>query len=143
MTNLEPQDIIMAASGGVLIGLAAVLLMWTIGKVAGISGILRQSVGPGAMSVPWRPAFVIGLVLGGLIWQWYTGVALIERTDFPVWLTILAGLLVGFGTSLGSGCTSGHGICGISRFSPRSIVATLVFVLTGMLVASTLGRVLL
>jgi uncharacterized membrane protein YedE/YeeE len=142
MVNLETHDIILASAGGALIGLAAVLLMWFNGRVAGISGILQQSFATGALSSPWRPAFIIGLVLGGLIWQGTTGIALMERTDFPVWLTILAGLLVGFGTSLGSGCTSGHGICGISRLSPRSMVATGVFVLTGMLVASTLARAL-
>lgn len=87
---------------------------------------------------------LIGLasVLGGFIHQAVTGNNLIERTDFPVWMTVVAGLLVGYGTRMGGGCTSGHGICGLGRLSKRSVVATLTFVVVGITVATTLSKVM-
>lgn len=139
---MNTNDLLMAATGGALIGIASVLLLWLNGRIAGISGIMN-----GALSVQWhesgwRIAFVAGLVAGGLLYQWATGMPLIERNDFPTWMTILAGLLVGFGTRLGGGCTSGHGVCGISRVSKRSILATLTFVVVGMLVATGISKVM-
>lgn len=136
------NDYLMAAAGGALIGISSVLLLWLNGRIAGISGIMNGVFGRQWAEVSWRLAFVVGLIAGGFLFQWSTGAVLIERTDFPEWMTILAGLLVGYGTRLGSGCTSGHGICGIGRLSFRSIVATATFVFIGMAVATTLSKVM-
>lgn len=120
-----------ALLGGVLIGLAAVTLMVTIGRVAGISGILAATLRPSS-SLPWQWAFVAGLLLSGVAVYWlYRPIELQIESSTP--MLILAGLLVGFGTRLGSGCTSGHGVCGISNLSPRSMVATAIFMGVGML----------
>ena len=120
--------------GGMLIGLAASLLLLFNGRIAGISGILGGLIiTPNATSERlWRGAFVLGLVCGASI---YASV----RGTFPMqlqggsWLLLLAGLLVGFGTRLGSGCTSGHGVCGLARRSPRSLAATATFIACGVL----------
>src|SRR5262245_20571747 len=118
---------ISAAVGGALIGLAAALLMLTTGRIAGISGIFGGCLDFGTGDKGWRVAFIAGLILAPL-----TG----SLAGFPVpipdmpasWVVIVAaGLLVGFGTKLGSGCTSGHGVCGFARLSPRSIAATVTF----------------
>jgi uncharacterized protein len=117
--------------GGVPIGLAAVLLMAMLGRIAGISGIASGLLG-GARDWPWRVAFIAGLVLSPLcLWlvRGDSGLG-VPQVSWP-WMA-LAGLLVGFGTRLGGGCTSGHGVCGIARLSPRSLVATVVFVALGM-----------
>lgn len=117
-------------SGGVLIGLSATLLLLGIGRVAGISGIVTSAWSPGQPASRWRLAFVGGLVAGGL------AMALARADSFsPALLTspwglALAGLLVGFGARFGSGCTSGHGVCGLSRMSTRSLLATLTFMVT-------------
>ena len=138
---MNAHDYLMATAGGALIGTASVMLLWLNGRIAGISGILNGAFGTRWAETGWRMAFIGGLIAGGLVFQWASGAPLIERDDFPVWMTIIAGLLVGFGTRLGNGCTSGHGICGISRLSVRSIAATITFVLVGMLVATTISRV--
>lgn len=123
------SDIYMPLLGGVLIGAAATLLLAMNGRVMGASGIwsglVRWSDGP-----QWRLAFVVGTIAAPIILSLlgWPGVA---QIDTPTPLFILAGLLVGLGTALGSGCTSGHGICGMSRLSPRSIVATLTFMAFG------------
>ncbi len=118
-----------ALSGGLLIGLAASVLVVSIGKVAGISSVLG-----GLMTHPttsaWRWAFVGGLVAVAWGWQAYRGVALTIETP-SIWL-VVAGLCVGVGTRYGAGCTSGHGVCGIARGSLRSVVATAVFMLVAM-----------
>ena len=127
---------ISALAGGALIGIAATALYASLGRIAGISGIagglLRGgwSRGRGA-DAAWRIAFLAGLVIGAAIAAHITGVPAPRfETSWPV--LVLGGLLVGFGTQLGGGCTSGHGICGIARLSPRSIVATLVFMATAI-----------
>lgn len=133
VANLHPW--IMSAIGGVFIGLAAVLLMSLTGRIAGISGIAGGLVN-GARDRGWRLAFIAGLLLGpGLFWllSGSSGIGL-PQVSTP-WM-IFAGLLVGAGTRLGSGCTSGHGVCGTARLSSRSMVATAVFVLAGMLSTS-------
>lgn len=123
--------------GGVLIGLASVMLMAFKGRIAGISGVVGgllqfSNVPRGHFS--WRLAFVLGLLLSsaiyGLVWQ--VPLSVID-SGYP--LLILAGLLVGFGTRMGSGCTSGHAVCGVGRLSPRSIVATLSFMASGFATA--------
>lgn len=128
-----------AIIGGLLIGCAAACLLWGIGRVAGISGIFWQSLQPVSKDPTeqsWRALFILGLVLGPLV------LLLLEWHDPPPpsdagWGTLMvAGLLVGFGTRLGSGCTSGHGICGIARFSGRSVFATLTFMVTGIVTVS-------
>lgn len=117
-----------ALLGGALIGLAATLLLWSLGRIAGVSGILNgaleQSTGRG-----WRIAFLVGMVAAAGIWFTFSGAA--PRAGFPLPWLVAGGLLVGFGTRLGSGCTSGHGICGLARLSPRSLVAVAVFMGAG------------
>lgn len=134
MTEFAPAS---AAIGGGLIGLAAVLLLWLNGRVAGVSGILYGLFTRQSDERNWRLLFVAGLILGGLIYQWITKTPLATRADFPLPLLIVAGLLVGMGTRLGSGCTSGHAVCGISRLSLRSVMATVTFVIAGIATTTT------
>lgn len=115
-----------AAIGGVLIGIAAAILLIFNGRIAGISGILGGILKPTKGDTAWKVAFILGILISPLLFMWgaYTPEVNIAAST-PV--LIIAGLLVGFGTRLGSGCTSGHGICGMARFSRRSIVAVLIF----------------
>ena len=114
-----------AAAGGILIGLASWLLLASLGRVAGISGIVSGALVPQAGETAWRWAFVLGLVLGGAAtFAWWQPPAIATR---PSLLLAFAGLLVGFGTVMGSGCTSGHGVCGLGRRSARSLAATAAF----------------
>ena len=125
---------VLAAIGGVLIGISAVLLMALTGRIAGISGIVGGLLPPApASDRSWRLAFVLGLVAAPAILLAVTGDAMLGPPTVGVPMLIIAGLLVGIGTTLGSGCTSGHGICGISRLSLRSIVAVLTFILAAMI----------
>ncbi len=117
--------------GGMLIGSAAVLFFWFNGRIMGVSGVASRLLGKPDKDFLWRLAFVSGLILGGFFYQLKFPVSVIVDASLPV--LVLGGLLVGFGTVLGNGCTSGHGICGIARFSKRSIVATLVFMTAGIL----------
>lgn len=119
-------------AGGLLIGLAASGLLLLNGRIAGISGILGGLLAPTRGDVAWRLLFLAGLVAGALLFRLVSGDALAIRfeTAFPV--VVAGGLLVGFGTAIGGGCTSGHGVCGIARLSPRSLVATLTFLGAGM-----------
>lgn len=133
MTQFTPVS---ALVGGALIGLAAVLLMKFNGRIAGISGIVNGAFSISESDRLWRFLFLLGLVLGGLIHQQVSHEPLITRDGFSYLQLVVAGLLVGVGTKLGSGCTSGHGVCGIARLSPRSIVATTVFLATGAAVAT-------
>ncbi|AJC19692.1 YeeE/YedE [Pandoraea pulmonicola] len=119
-------------AGGVLIGAAAVWLMLATGRIAGISGIVGGLLRPRSGDVGWRVAFVIGLMVAPWI---YRAVALVPEAQIEAGTAMLAaaGLIVGFGTRLGAGCTSGHGVCGLSRLSWRSLIATLCFMVTGFL----------
>lgn len=123
-------------AGGVLIGLAAAGMVVLLGRVTGISGIvgalLQRGSWRNAGAWSWRLAFVLGLLAAPLVWQWFAPLPAMEMPRSPL-LIVLAGLLVGFGTRLGSGCTSGHGVCGLSRLSLRSLAATLTFMATGVL----------
>ena len=132
---MAPFDPVSAAIGGALIGLAATLLMLLTGRIAGISGILGDLVDLASGDRLWRVAFLAGLIAAPLVLA--AGGHKLSAPAMPGWIIVIAaGLLVGFGTRLGSGCTSGHGICGIARFSPRSIVATVTFVAVAMLVVA-------
>lgn len=119
-----------ALGGGALIGLAAVVLMLFHGRVAGISGIVGGLLTPRGGDIAWRAWFIAGLVGGAAIMS-AAGFAPVLRDRPGLGIVILAGLLVGFGTRLGSGCTSGHGVCGLARWSMRSLAATLVFMAGG------------
>ncbi len=122
-----------AIIGGVLIGLAVSLMLLFNGRVTGISGILGGIIRPQKNDLYWRVFFIGGLLFGGFILQYLRPTAFIQlssalRVDY-----MIAGILVGFGTLLGNGCTSGHGVCGISRLSVRSIVATFTFIIFGII----------
>lgn len=124
-----------SAAGGALIGCAAVLLMLMSGRIAGISGILSRMVMPVAGSKPFQAlAFVAGIVASPAIWAAVSGKSVTQVVTGNLPLAAVAGLLVGFGAVYGGGCTSGHGVCGLSRFSRRSLVATAVFMTTAVLV---------
>ncbi len=122
-----------ALAGGLLIGAAASLLLWLNGRIAGISGIANGLLAWSRGDVAWRLVFLGGLVAGAAAFYAVAGGAPVHREGFPVWLLAGGGLLVGFGTSLGSGCTSGHGVCGLGRLSLRSLVATAIFLVTGII----------
>jgi len=113
--------------GGLLIGLSTALMILFNGKIAGISGIVGGLLARKGSEVGWRAVFVMGLLLGAFVYMLATGGPIPVNLQASLPVMVVAGLLVGFGTRLGSGCTSGHGISGIARFSKRSIVATLVF----------------
>ena len=131
MTEFTP---ILSAAGGVLIGLAAVMLMAFNGRIAGISGILARLLPPYADSeLPARLAFAAGLVGAPLLYMALTRAPIVQTVSSNVPLMIVAGLLVGIGTTLANGCTSGHGISGLSRFSPRSLAAVVTFMATGLI----------
>jgi uncharacterized protein len=121
-----------ALTGGVLIGLAATLLLWLNGRVAGISGILNGVIFPKTGDVAWRVAFLIGLIVAGGLYMGTVPGAALPRTDFARSGLIVAGLFVGFGTRMANGCTSGHGVCGLGRLSLRSLVAVLTFMTTAI-----------
>jgi uncharacterized membrane protein YedE/YeeE len=132
---MAPFDPLSAAIGGALIGLAATMLMLVTGRIAGIAGILGDLVDLAGGDRLWRLAFVVGLIAAPLAIA--AAGAPLRTPAMPGWVvTAIAGLLVGFGTRLGNGCTSGHGICGIARLSPRSIAATATFMAVAMLVVA-------
>lgn len=127
------QAFLPALLGGLMIGAASVLLLIGLGRIAGISGITF-----GLMDRPnwtaanlWRVGFVLGLVLAGWLWSNAAHQPMVPARDSNVPLLLISGLLVGWGTSLGSGCTSGHGVCGLGRLSLRSLAAVLTFMATG------------
>ncbi len=126
-----------ALAGGVLIGLSAVMLILLTGRVAGISGIVGGLLKQQANETLWRLTFVLGMVAAPWLYTAFAGSFQFESPRGTAAL-IVAGLLVGYGTRLGSGCTSGHGVCGLSRLSPRSLVATGIFMAVGFVVASVL-----
>ena len=125
-----------ALAGGVLIGVAAALMIALLGRIAGISGIVGHLLQAATWRSPqqwaWRLAFVVGMLAAPLLWQLFAPLPQVEMPRNPL-VIVAAGLLVGLGTRLGSGCTSGHGVCGLSRLSLRSLAATLVFMVTGAL----------
>ncbi len=127
-----------AAIGGVLIGLSVALLWLGNGRVAGISGIVGGLWTPSTGDIAWRIVFIVGLIAAPLLYRAGGGALPPIVVPLPWPLIIAAGLLVGFGTRLGGGCTSGHGVCGLARLSPRSLVATAVFMATAMVTSFVL-----
>jgi len=128
----------MATAGGALIGLAASLLLLTNGRVAGISGIVGGLFQQRESGTGWRVVFVLGLLCGGGILVGLAPQTIAEPASRSVNAVAVAGILVGVGTRLGNGCTSGHGVCGLSRLSGRSMAATLSFIATGFLTATAI-----
>ena len=123
---------VQALIGGVLIGLAVSLMLLFNGRVTGISGIISGLLKPEKNETGWRLSFLIGLIFGGFVLQILNPDILVQVSSALWFDYVIAGLLVGFGTLLGNGCTSGHGVCGISRFSMRSIIATITFIFFGI-----------
>ncbi|MDF2689335.1 MAG: protein of unknown function YeeE/YedE [Geminicoccaceae bacterium] len=129
MENFTPAS---ALIGGLLIGASAALFLVLNGRIAGISSILGGLLHPARSEVGWRLAFLAGLFVASLVYVAFGGALPPVELDTPLPLLIVAGLIVGFGTRLGAGCTSGHGVCGIGRGSPRSLAATAVFMVTAI-----------
>lgn len=121
-----------ALGGGVLVGLSATLLLWLNGRAAGVSGIVGGVLFPRAGDVAWRFAFIAGLVAAAGAYMAFVPGAPSPRVDFPRVGLVVAGLLVGFGTRMGNGCTSGHGVCGLGRRSVRSFAAVAMFMATAI-----------
>jgi uncharacterized membrane protein YedE/YeeE len=123
---------VLSTLGGVLIGLAAVALLYFNGRIAGISGIIGGVLRPNPGDTLWRALFLLGLATGAALILWLHPVAMALEFDVSDPTVILGGFLVGLGTRIGNGCTSGHGVCGVGRLAPRSIVASAVFVGLGI-----------
>jgi uncharacterized membrane protein YedE/YeeE len=138
MTEFTPLH---ALLGGLLIGSAATLLLWLNGRIAGVTGMVTGLLVKPSASQAWRLLFLLGLVIGSAAYAVW-GAATPVRHGFPVWLLVVAGLLTGFGTAQANGCTSGHGVCGLARFSLRSLVATLTFLGVAILSTYVLRHVL-
>lgn len=134
------QSWINAIWGGVLIGTAVSLMLAWNGRVTGVSGILNGALSPLAGDMSWRISFLAGLLFGGAVLK-SINPDFFQTSDLNFPTLAVAGILVGFGTVMGNGCTSGHGVCGVSRLSPRSIVATVVFILAGILSTILVRRV--
>ena len=128
MENFTPYT---AFSGGMLIGLSVAIMLFFNGRITGISGFIAEVLTPKVDEWLWRMVFLTGMIIGSFVFVFLFPDTFVPRTGFPLSLLIIGGLLVGFGTKLGSGCTSGHGICGLAQLSPRSLVATIVFMFSG------------
>jgi uncharacterized membrane protein YedE/YeeE len=131
-------------AGGVLLGIASALFILANGRILGISGILGGLLRPKAGDAGWRIAFVLGMLAAPVTLQWLApaGFLTAPRIEAGVAAVVVAGLLVGYGTRLGSGCTSGHGVCGLSRLSPRSLVATGTFMAAGFAIVFVIRHLL-
>lgn len=128
-----------ATIGGALIGIACTLLLVLYGKIAGISGIVKSVFAKANSGSRWQLYFILGLLLAGVAVRVFAPSLLEAELQLSPWLIIVAGLLVGVGTTLANGCTSGHGVCGMSRFSTRSWVATCTFMLVAIITANLVG----
>lgn len=141
MENFTPVS---GLIGGIIVGLAATMLLWFNGRIAGISGIFNGMITIRRKGdVLWRFLFIFGMVAGGVVHQFI----ILDTPSFqplgaPTWVLILGGIIVGYGTSMGSGCASGHGVCGLGRLSVRSLVAVLTFLSTGILTTYIIEHVL-
>ena len=127
--------------GGLLIGLASALFILANGRIAGISGILGGLLRPSGNDVVWRLAFLLGLIVAPAVASLFIATSA-PTIDANAEMLVIAGLLVGIGTRYGGGCTSGHGICGLSRLSPRSLIATLAFMASGMAIVFVMRHLL-
>ncbi|MEY3878287.1 MAG: YeeE/YedE family protein [Methylophilaceae bacterium] len=134
--------IIQSVIGGGLIGIAVSILLLFNGKVLGVSGILGELFNHRLSQNYWRLFFIIGLLISPIICNTFKPIPLTEMTSNNL-LIIAGGLLVGFGSRLGSGCTSGHGVCGIARFSLRSLIATMTFILFGFMTVYVMQKMLI
>ena len=130
---------LIASIGGVLIGLAAVGVLLGLGRIAGVSGIVNGIIDKTWRAEPWRFGFVLGLLGAGIALPWLLRQPAPVMPNLPYWQWALAGVLVGIGSRMGSGCTSGHGVCGLGRRSKRSLVAVLVF-MSAAIVTVYIGR---
>jgi uncharacterized membrane protein YedE/YeeE len=130
-----------ALAGGILVGVAAALFVLLNGRIAGVSGILGGLMAPKKGDIAWRSAFLVGLVAAPPVYALFSALPT-PHIDAGTEVLAVAGLLVGIGTRYGSGCTSGHGVCGLSRLSPRSLVATLAFMGSGFVTVFVLRHVL-
>jgi uncharacterized membrane protein YedE/YeeE len=139
---METFTPVTALAGGLLIGASAALFLVLNGRIAGISGILGGLIHPARGEIGWRLAFLAGLFIAPPVYVGFGGTLPTVTLNAPLWLLIVAGLLVGFGTRLGAGCTSGHGVCGVGRGSPRSLVATATFMATAILTVFVTRHVL-
>jgi len=128
-----------ALIGGLMIGLSAAIMLLGLGRIAGVSGLAARAIGLGNNGIPKLDAliFVVGLPLGAMIASLLSKAEPIQFNG-NIWMLVLGGLFVGYGTRLGSGCTSGHGVCGMSRLSPRSLIATITFMLAGVAMVAAL-----
>jgi uncharacterized membrane protein YedE/YeeE len=140
MLSLNP-DLLRALAGGALIGLAAAMFLLLNGRIAGISGILGGLLRPVKSELGWRIAFLLGLLLSPLVFVLFAPLPVVH-VDAGKASLVLGGLLVGLGTRYASGCTSGHGVCGIARLSPRSLAATATFMLAGFATVFVLRHLL-
>jgi len=139
MENFTPVS---ALIGGALIGLSATLLLLFNGRLAGVSGILSGIFVQPAGDRLWRLMFVVGMVASGFLYQFFGPGGYENYTDVSLPVLLVGAFLVGFGTRMGGGCTSGHGVCGIGRISPRSITATFVFMGAGLVTVYVMRHVL-
>ncbi|HTV33192.1 MAG TPA: YeeE/YedE thiosulfate transporter family protein [Methylocella sp.] len=135
-----PQAYLQSFLGGSLIGLASALYLLLDGRIAGISGILSEGLQTQGNGQPRNLFFLLGLIFGPILYRLGFGAWPSIHFETGLWGLALAGFLVGFGTRLGSGCTSGHGVCGLARFSPRSMAAVLTFLITGIITVAVLKR---
>lgn len=124
---MESFTPVLSSIGGMLIGLAAIGLLWANGRIAGISGIIAGVLHPKKGNALWRILFIAGMLVGALLIRWLHPDAMAIQIDVSDAAVLLGGFLVGIGTRIGNGCTSGHGVCGVGRMAPRSLVASAVF----------------
>lgn len=135
------ENILNPLIGGILIGLSSSSMLGGIGRITGISGIIAGSMEKPKAEHLWRYAFLVGLILGAVAISVIRPDLFNYNLDFSIWKTILAGVLVGYGTRLGGGCTSGHGVCGMARMSKRSFVATITFIGFGIITVFIRGLI--
>jgi len=139
MENFTPYT---SLAGGILLGISACILMYLNGRIAGISGIVAGILSnPSVTEKAWRAAFVLGIIGGAFTYAYFFPINIEPREHMTTALLVIGGLVVGFGTAMGGGCTSGHGVCGISRFSLRSITATAAFLIAGIITVYIVNQV--
>jgi uncharacterized membrane protein YedE/YeeE len=138
--EMTTNETLWAFAGGLLIGLSATFLLLWNGQIAGISGIVAGLLQKVRGQYAWRMAFVAGLIFGGLLLSHLLPQAFLTQRNESLWRLAFGGLLVGYGSRLGEGCTSGHGVCGVARLSRRSVLATLIFMVVGFLTVFLMRR---